>query len=233
MTGWKACPTGANKPVKLSWSPSCRPICRNIKVESRRALNRGRFTNRPYDAALHSGQAHSITRACSASFFTLVLVRAVREPPVASGARPTARVRVFCIRQRAQSEKHLNPVRDWLFSTLRALAAGLAVLAMTASGCISNQSAQNAQAAAARAEASADRADKAAEGAVRAAHGATEAADRAERSVRAASIEIDRVSKHVDLLIKQYDERKRARRRRRHKRRTSHATAPGANVYPH
>jgi len=133
--------TGLFAPVGQAFQP--------VRVESRRALNRGRFTNRPYDAALHSGQAHSITRACSASFFTLVLVRAVREPPVASGARPTARVRVFCIRQRAQSEKHINPARDCFFSTLRALAAGLAVLAVTASGCTSNQSAQNAQAAAA------------------------------------------------------------------------------------
>lgn len=216
--------TGLFAPVGQAFQP--------VKVESRRALNHpGRFTNRSYDAALHSGQTRSITRAGSAFFFTLVLVGAVREPPVLSGPRSTARLRVFWIRQRTQSEKRLNPARDWFFSIL--LAAGVAILAITAAGCTSNQSAHNAQAAAARAEASADRADKAAEGAVRAARGATEAADRAERSVRAASIEIDRVSKHVDLIIKQYDERKRARRHKRHRRRHKPATASGAAAYPH
>jgi len=91
------------------------------------------------------------------------------------------------------------------------------VLAIAIVGCGNEQRAEQAEASAAKAQAAAEHAEQAAQQAQVAADKATEAANRATKAVEDATREINRVSDHIDQMI-------RDREAATHGRRLSHVT---------
>src|SRR5579863_306406 len=81
------------------------------------------------------------------------------------------------------------------------------VLAIGVGGCASHddQRAQQAEAAAAKAQKAAEQAEQDAAKAQAAADKATEAADRATKAVQEATVEINRVSDHIDQMLRDRD----------------------------
>ncbi len=96
------------------------------------------------------------------------------------------------------------------------------VLAIAIAGCASrnDQRAAQAEASAAKAQAAAEHAEQSANQAQIAADKATAAADRATKAVQDATREINRVSDHIDQMIRDRDAREAAA----HRRRLSHVT---------